>query len=92
MPARAVLVAVALGALAVAAAAVAFALARQPEYRATAVAVAVERETLRPSIDPAYMRARLAAGRAELAVRLERDGIDPAVAQRLRSLLVGEVA
>jgi hypothetical protein len=56
---------------------VAFTLARQPDYRASVSVVAVERGPLRPSIDPAYVRDRLAAGSAELATRLERSGIDP---------------
>jgi len=65
--------------LAVATTAVASTLARQPDYRAGVAVVAVERGPLRPSIGPGYLRARLAAGRAELATRLERAGIDPAL-------------
>ncbi len=63
--------------LVVAAAAVAFTLARQPDYRAAVTVVAVERGPLRPSIGPAYVRDRFAAGSAELSTRLERSGIDP---------------
>jgi hypothetical protein len=63
--------------LVVAAVPVAFTLARQPDYRASVTVVAVERGPLRPSIDPAYVRDRLAAGSAELSTRLERSGIDP---------------
>lgn len=70
--------------LASAAAATGFALARQPDYRAAVDVVAVERETLRPSIDPAYLRGRFAAGRAELATRLERSGVDPALLRGVR--------
>ncbi len=70
--------------VAVAAAAVAFTLARQPTYRASVRVVAVPRETLRPRIDPAYLRARLAAGRDELAIRLERTGVDAALLDGVR--------
>jgi len=70
-------IAAALLVLAVGAVAVAFTLSRQAEYRASVSVVAVERGVLRPAVGPAYLRDRLAAGGAELATRLERDGIDP---------------
>jgi hypothetical protein len=65
-------------------AAVMLTLARQADYRATATATAVERGALRPRITPLYLRRRLAEGRAELATRVERAGIDPALLQSVR--------
>ena len=70
--------------LAVAGTAVAFTLARQPDYRASVDVVAVDRGPLRPSIGPRYLRGRLATGRAELATRLERSGIDPRLLDGVR--------
>ena len=74
----------ALLALAVAATAVAFTLARQPEYRADVRVVAVERGALRAPIGPRYLREHLAAGRAELEVRLERGGVDARLLEGVR--------